>query len=67
MGKYYVVIRALRKDVSVKSELGLEKCSEVSDAEMYDEADYVYAGILLKIKTKFFVNFLKKKENAWRE
>ena len=39
MGKYYVVIKALRKDVAVKSELGLEKCSEVSDAEMYDEAD----------------------------
>lgn len=60
MGKYYVVIRALRKDVSVKSELGLEKCSEVSDAEMYDEADYVYGRYLIENKDKVFCEFLEK-------
>ena len=55
-----MVIKALRKDVAVKSELNAGECGKVSDTEMYDEADYVYGRYLIENKDKVFCEFLEK-------
>ncbi len=58
MGKYYVVIRAVRKDLLKKSESGEGSTKIKSDT--YDEADYVYGKYLIDTKDNIFCEFLSK-------
>lgn len=61
MGKYYVIIRALRKDMA--EEYKTDNMSILSANEAYDEADYVYGKYLIDKKDDIFCEFLYKEKN----
>ena len=61
MGKYYVIIKALRDDM-----IGMSKMHGKSyslSSQKYDTADYVYGKYLIDTKDKVFCEFLEKEKN----
>ena len=69
MGKYYVVIRAVRKDMMECLGQHNKEVAEINHSgsiinidETYDEADYVYGKYLIAAKNDVFAEFLAKEK-----